>query len=597
MLAEEQLAIETKATEIRKKTSGQHVAIVHNEQPAEDAGAKEEGSVDEIQNNQQDNHKEDDSHLPIKIKPKSIWERSKSDDEQQLRSRDDSKKILRKAKSVSDANSMGLQQGQFMSMDSNTLSAVPTIEEDDGDNNTKDKQQLGEDQQLMRSHSEENTTVEDPQLSVNAEKLKSVEVDGSSDSPTSHQLEKLSDELHKWSDNPNEESKLAGSENVEKYSEESKMSQSGTEPQENEAKSNEKFDGERHGDYSFESSLTTDEPKETTESPNSGNLEKSVPSIDLQLSQETTDLEPNQETTDQELNQETSDPEDNKETTDQEQNQETTDQEHNQETTDQEEKSNEKEISNQRLNLGTNDQELNEDTSEEDLNHATNGSIKPTKESSSENGKRSSTFEETEDLDSVEESTKDEQKLDEHKSSATREDGDGSSETSEPAKIDEIFGGKKEEASGNKALGKYSKTSIAEGTGNKLKSDEVAEDDGAPIDKVGDNVIDIEINGKTVKKVLKTKSAEEEEAALDAMSNKLTKRALVRGKPLYSIKEREAHKHKSKSSKKNSKRRVTYEDQIFGSKESGDIRIHELQFTARGEIGVRDAAPHRRSKV
>ena len=588
MLAEEQLAMETKATEIRKKTSGQHVAIVHNEQPAEDAGAEEEGSVDEIQNNQQDNHKEDDSHLPIKIKPKSIWERSKSDDEQQLRSRDDSKKILRKAKSVSDANSMGLQQGQFMSMDSNTLSAVPTIEEDDGYNNTVDKQQLGEDQQLMRSHSEENTTFEDPQLSVNAEKLKSVEVDGSCDSPTSHQLEKLSDELHKGYDNLNEESKLAGSENVEKDSEESKMSQNGTETQENEAKSNEKIDGERHEDHSFESSQTTDEPKETTESLNSGNLEKTVLSRDLQLSQETTDQELNQETTDQESNQET---------TDQEENQETADQEENQENTDQEEKSNEKEISNQRLNLETNDQELNEDTSEEDLNHATNGSIKPTNESSSENGKRSSPFEETEDLDSVEESTKDEQKLDEHKSSATREDGDGSSETSEPAKIDEIFGGKKEEASGNKALGKYSKTSIAEGTGNKLKSDEVAEDDGAKVDKVGDNVIDIEINGKTVKKVLKTKSAEEEEAALDAMSNKLTKRALVRGKPLYSIKEREAHKHKSKSSKKNSKRRVTYEDQIFGSKESGDIRIHELQFTARGEIGVRDAAPHRRSKV
>ena len=94
------------------------MALVHNEQ-----------TLDEVDNMQTSSPEKIENDLPIKIKPKSIWERSKSDEEQQLKST--SEKVFRKAKSVSDAKSIGLFQDEFISMESNTLSAVPTIEEDE----------------------------------------------------------------------------------------------------------------------------------------------------------------------------------------------------------------------------------------------------------------------------------------------------------------------------------------------------------------------------------------------------------------------------------------------------------------------------------
>ena len=119
------------------------------------------------------------------------------------------------------------------------------------------------------------------------------------------------------------------------------------------------------------------------------------------------------------------------------------------------------------------------------------------------------------------------------------------------------------------------------------------------------NVINIEINGRSIKKILMTKSAEEEEAALNSLSNKVARRALNKGKPVSAIKQRPASQNaKSPRGKKENqatpsvkskhrKRRVTYQDPIA---DIHDIRSHEILLTAgtTGGLDVRDAAPLRR---
>lgn len=124
------------------------------------------------------------------------------------------------------------------------------------------------------------------------------------------------------------------------------------------------------------------------------------------------------------------------------------------------------------------------------------------------------------------------------------------------------------------------------------------ESDGDPMSKV----INIDINGQTIKKILKSRSAEEEDAVLNVISSRLTTKALQKGLPVSALKRKSATSRKLKSAhfsnddidvegkRKTAKRRVTYQDPIV------DIRSHELLLTGSDSAGlaVRDAPPFRR---
>ncbi|KAF2367865.1 Ankyrin repeat-containing domain [Trinorchestia longiramus] len=125
------------------------------------------------------------------------------------------------------------------------------------------------------------------------------------------------------------------------------------------------------------------------------------------------------------------------------------------------------------------------------------------------------------------------------------------------------------------------------------------------------NVIDIEINGKVYKKVLKTKSAEAEDAALEVMSSKVTRKALNSNKgktkvvpqislqePVTKPKSSRVKKEKELQPLKTSRKRVKYSNKPSSRVATSDVRTHEMLLTSSElpELNLKDAAPRKKKE-